>query len=190
METCPQILILIGNQPCRASIETEFQCSIISEELYNEFKARGLDSLELPTQNIVLKNAFTGRTKRVKRQALVQLQINNVSLDQISSISTQLVTPLLLGMDFCMDNKVVIDFPKKTIVIKADDESATEVDLVNERRDVYINIDSPVSRANNLKTDDFPLTSQLDHMVNQPFPGSPDHIIQWKTSRRRRVITR
>jgi len=87
VETCRQIQILIGNQPCRALIDTGCQCSIISEELYSEFKARGLDSLELPTQNVVLKSAFKGRTKRVKRQALVKLQINNVSLDQIILIS-------------------------------------------------------------------------------------------------------
>jgi hypothetical protein len=68
VETCPQIQILIGNRPCRALIDTGCHCSIISEESYNEFKARVLDSLELPTQNVVLKSAFTGRTKRVKRQ--------------------------------------------------------------------------------------------------------------------------
>ena len=97
-----------GNQPCRALIDTRCQCSIISEERYNEFKAKGLDSLELPMQNVVLKIAFKGRTKRIKWKALVKLQINNVSLDQIILISPQLVTPLLLGMDFCMDNLVVI----------------------------------------------------------------------------------
>jgi hypothetical protein len=70
VETCLQIQILIGTQPCRALIDTGCQCSIISEELYTDFKATGLDSLELPTQNVVLKSAFTGRTKRVKRQAL------------------------------------------------------------------------------------------------------------------------
>jgi len=76
-----------------------------------------------------LKSAFAGRTKSVKRQVLVKLQINNISLDQIILISPQLVKTLLLGMEFCMDNHVVIDFPKKTIVINADDEeSATKVD--------------------------------------------------------------
>jgi hypothetical protein len=90
VETCPQIRILIGNQPCRALIDTGCQCSIISEELYNEFKARGLDSLELPTQNVILTSVFTGRTKRVKRQALVKIHINNFSLDQIILISSQL----------------------------------------------------------------------------------------------------
>jgi len=167
VETCPQIQILIGNQPCRALIDTGCQRSIISEELYNEFKARGLDSLELPTQNMVLKSAFIGRTKRVKLQALVKLQINNVSLDQIILISPHLFTPLLLGMDFCMDNHVVIDFPKKTIVINADDEeSATEVDLVNEGRNVDISIDSPVTRAIYLVTVELPPTPQLDLLAN------------------------
>jgi hypothetical protein len=87
--------------------------TVPSEELYSEFKARGLEGLELPTRNVVVKCVFVGRTKRVKRQALVKLQINNFSLDKIILISPQLVTPLLLGMDFCMDNHVVIDFPKK-----------------------------------------------------------------------------
>jgi DNA-directed RNA polymerase subunit L len=81
VETCPQIQILIGNHPYRALTDTGCQCSIILEELYNEFKATGLHTLELPTQNEVLKSAFTGRIKRVKRQALVKLQTNNVSLD-------------------------------------------------------------------------------------------------------------
>jgi hypothetical protein len=148
--------------------------SIISEELYNKFKARGLHSLELPTQNVVLKSAFTGRTKRVTRQALVKLQINNVSLDQIILISPQLVTPLLLGMDFCMDNHVVIDFPKKTIIINADNkESATKVNLVNEGRHSDHNIDSPVTRVINLGTAELPPTPQLDCIVNPSIPDPP-----------------
>jgi len=116
---------------------------------------------------VVLKSVFTGRTKTVKWQALVELQINNVSLDQIILISPQLVTPLLLGMDVCMDNHVVIDFPKKVIVINADDEeSATEVDLVNERRNIDSNTDSPVNRAINTGAADLPPTPQLDRIVN------------------------
>jgi hypothetical protein len=174
VETFPQIQILVRNQPCRALIHTGCQCSVISEELYNDFKARGLHSLELPTQNLLLKSAFTSRTKRVKLEALLQLQINNVSLEQIILISPQLVTPLLLGMDFCMDNNAVIDFSRKSIVINADDEeSATKVDLVNERRNIDSSIDSPLSRAINLGTADLPPTPQLDRMVNTSIPNSP-----------------
>jgi hypothetical protein len=69
-----------------------------------------------------------------------------------------------------MDNHVVIDFPKKTIVINADDEeSATEVDLVNERR----NIDSPVTRAINLGIAELPPTPQRDCIVNPSISDPP-----------------
>jgi hypothetical protein len=147
-----QIQVLIGNQPCRALTDNGCQCSI-SEELYNYFKTRRLDSLELPTQNVVLKSAFTGRTKSVKGQALVQLQINYVLLGQIILISPESVTTLLLGIDFCMDNHVVTDSPKKTIVINADDElCATELNLVNGKQKSDSSIDSPDSRNIKLGT--------------------------------------
>jgi hypothetical protein len=73
-----------------------------------------------------------------------------------------------------MDNHVVIDFPKKTIVINADDEdSATEVDFVNERRNMDSSIDSPVTRAVNLGTAELPPTPQLDRIVNPSISDPP-----------------
>jgi hypothetical protein len=83
-----------------------------------------------------------------------------------------------------MDNHV-IDFPKKTIVINADDESATEVDLVNEGRKSTIALTATqLPEVKNLGTPEFPLTPQLDHIVNASISGPT---IQWKTSRRRPV---
>ena len=74
-------------------------------------------------------------------------------------------------MDFCMENHVVIHFPKKMIVTNADDvDCATEVDLVNERRNINRNIDSPVTRAIKLGTAGFPPTPQLDRIVNPSIP--------------------
>ena len=77
-------------------------------------------------------------------------------------------------MEFCMDNHVVIDFPKKKIIINADDkESATEVDLVNEGRHSDHSIDSPVNRTIILGTAELPPTPQLDRIVNPSIPNSP-----------------
>jgi hypothetical protein len=121
-----------------------------------------------------MKSAFTVRTKRVRRQALVKIQINNISLDQIILISPELVTPLLLEMDYCRDNHFVIDFPKTTIIINADDEeSATEVDLVNEGRNIGSSIDSPVTIVINLGAAELPSKPQLDHIVNLSIPDLP-----------------
>jgi hypothetical protein len=55
-----------------------------------------------------------------------------------------------------MHNHVVIEFPRKKIIKNADDkESATEVDLVNEGRNIGSRIDSPVTRVINLRTAKF-----------------------------------
>jgi hypothetical protein len=71
-----------------------------------------------------------------------------------------------------MDNHVVIDFPK--IIINADDkESATQVDLVNEGRNISSSIDSPVTRVINLGTAKLPPTPQLDRIVNPSIPDPP-----------------
>ena len=84
-------------------------------------------------------------------------------------------------MIFCMDNYVIIDFPKKMIVITADDEdSATEVHLVNERRNIDHNIDSRVTRAIKLGAAHFPHPPQLDRIVNQSFPGPPTLVYNGK----------
>jgi hypothetical protein len=65
-----------------------------------------------------------------------------------------------------MDN-YVIDFPKRTIVINADDkESAVQVDLVNERRSIDSSTDIPVTRAINIGTTEIPSTPQRDRIVN------------------------
>jgi hypothetical protein len=45
-------------------------------------------------------------------------------------------------MDFCIDIHVVIDFPQKTIINADDEESATEVAVVNGRPNIESSIDS------------------------------------------------
>jgi hypothetical protein len=69
-----------------------------------------------------------------------------------------------------MDNHVVIDFPKKKIIINAyDKESATVVDLVNEGR----HSDHSIDKVINLVTAELPLTPQLDRIVNPSIPNTP-----------------
>jgi hypothetical protein len=73
-------------------------------------------------------------------------------------------------MDFCMNSHVVIEFPKKAIIINAHDkDSSTEIAFVNARR----NMDSPVARANDLRTAYFPLLPQLDRGVGPSISDPP-----------------
>jgi hypothetical protein len=67
------------------------------------------------------------------------------------------------------------------IVINADDEgSATEVNLVNEIRNMDSSIDNPVSRAINLGTADLLPTPQLDRIVNPSVSDPPTPLYNGK----------
>jgi len=111
VESCPQIKILIENQLCTALTGTKCQCPVISEDLRNELKTKGLSSFKQPIQNIVLQIVFPDKAKRERRQAMIEFNCNDVIIDQIFLISPQLVTNLLMGMDFCVNSVLVIDFP-------------------------------------------------------------------------------
>jgi hypothetical protein len=110
VESCPQIKILIGpiiHRPHwhKMPVFRNFR------GLTQRVKAKGLSSFELPTQNVVLQIAFPDETKRERRQAVIEFHCNDVIIDQIFLITPQLVTNLLMGMDFCVYSILVIDFP-------------------------------------------------------------------------------
>ena len=66
--SCPQVKFLIGSHQHSAVLDTGCEASILSKQLYNELKANGVESLELPTQNVVLLGAFSRKAHRVRKQ--------------------------------------------------------------------------------------------------------------------------
>jgi len=55
--TYPQAKFL-DHQHCEAVLHNEYQCSVISEEMCKELKFTGVNTLELPVQNVVLMRAL------------------------------------------------------------------------------------------------------------------------------------
>ena len=79
-------------------------------DLHNQLNTKGLSSFKLPTQNVVLQIAFPDKAKRERRPAMIEFHCNDVIIDQIFLITPQLVTNMLMGMDFCVNSVLVIDF--------------------------------------------------------------------------------
>ena len=82
----------------------------MSQDLYNKLRDNGMRNLELPVQNMKLVSAFNDRATKVKTQALLTLEFGEVSVDQIFLIVPRLMTQVLIGVDFCVVNKVTISF--------------------------------------------------------------------------------
>jgi hypothetical protein len=81
----------------------------MSEQLYRELKSNGVESLEMPRQNIVLVGTFSRKEQRVRKQVYLTLNFGGVLVDQIFLVSEQLLTPMLIGYDFCIANCVILD---------------------------------------------------------------------------------
>jgi hypothetical protein len=96
--------------------------SILNEQLYNRLRLLGLDCLELPTQHLNLVSAFNERSKRIRKQALFEIQIGDNTVDKVVSLSPQLLTDEILGLDFLIDHAAQISFPDRTVSLKINEK--------------------------------------------------------------------
>jgi hypothetical protein len=108
---CPKLKIMIGGEEISAMLDTGCELSILNEQLYNKLRLLGLNCLELPTQHLNLVSAFNGRSKRIRKQALLEIQIGDSTADQVILISPQLLTDAILGIDFLVDHAAELSFP-------------------------------------------------------------------------------
>jgi hypothetical protein len=134
--SCPQVKFLIGSHQYSAGLDTVCEASILSEQLCNELKANGVESLELPTKkNFVLVGAFSRKAHRLRKQVFLTLKFGHIHIDQILLVSEQLLTPMLIGYDFCIADGIILDFQRGTLILKHDDDESTEVEIMNRREE-------------------------------------------------------
>jgi len=64
-----------------------------------------------------LVSAFNDKSKRVKKQALLEVNIGTTKLDQVVLLSAQLLTEVILGTDFLINYEAEISFPERRIAL-------------------------------------------------------------------------
>ena len=64
----------------------------------------------MPIQNAVLVSAFGNRNRRIKKQAMLEVPIQEYVPDNVFLVSDQLVAPLILGTDYLLSSNVVMNF--------------------------------------------------------------------------------
>jgi len=119
---CPKLRIKIAGEEIEALIDTGCEMSILNENLYNKLRHAGLQCLELPTQHVYLVSAFNDKSKRVKKQALLEVNIGGTKLEQVVLLSAQLLTEAILGLDFLINYGVEISFPERRITLRVKKE--------------------------------------------------------------------
>jgi hypothetical protein len=126
---CPKLLIKILDQEIFALIDTGCELSIMNEHLYNRLRHEGFKCFELPTQQVNLLSACNKTSNRVKKQAMLDVKIGDFKVNQIVLLSPQLLTDAILGLDFRVDYKAVINFAEQSITLKINGEN-TKIEFI------------------------------------------------------------
>ena len=121
-QECPRVKIQILDRHIPALIDTGCEVSIMNECLYNQLKHHGLNCLELPTQHVNLLSAFSKKSNRVKRQALLKFKLTTTEVNQVVLLTPQLVTDVILGLDFLIEYTAVINFARRNMSLTIGDE--------------------------------------------------------------------
>jgi hypothetical protein len=119
---CHKLTIMVSGEVVSALLDTGCELSILNEQLYNKLRLGGLNCLELPTQHLNLVSAFNERSMRIRKQALLEIQIGDSTVDQVILLSPQLLTDAILGLDFLVDYAAEISFPDRTISLKINEK--------------------------------------------------------------------
>ena len=114
--------IKIAGEEREALIDTGGEISILNEHLYNKLRHAVLKCVELPTQHVNLVSAFSDKSKRVKKQALLEVNNGGPKLDQVVLLSAQLLTEAVLGLDSLINYEAEISFPERRITLIVNEE--------------------------------------------------------------------
>jgi hypothetical protein len=119
---CPKLKIKIAGEEIQVLIDMGCEMSILNENVHNELRHAGLKCPEIPIQRVNLVNAFNNRSKNVKKQALLEIDIGSTNLEEVTLLSTQLLGEASLGLDFLINYQAEISFPERRIALRLDEE--------------------------------------------------------------------
>ena len=106
---CPYVQLDISDEKLIAVLDTGAEIPLMPERVFEDLLAKGLRAPQLPVVNGALITAFGSRSKRIKRQALIEFKIDGVSYEQVYMIAPNLVPVAILGINFLKETNVVIN---------------------------------------------------------------------------------
>jgi hypothetical protein len=89
----------------RALLDSGAQVSIISENVYEQLIINNGEYPTIPVSSTVLVSAFNSKSKRIKKQTLIEFVIGeNDKYENAFLVAPKLVTPVILGSDFLYEH--------------------------------------------------------------------------------------
>jgi hypothetical protein len=110
----PQMNIKVsGKFNIIAIVDSGTEVNLLSERVYEEPAKTGLEIPVLPVENVILVTAFGRRSKRIRRQALLEFSTGHV-FETVVMISAQLANDAIIGCQFLKEYGFRINFDSET----------------------------------------------------------------------------
>jgi hypothetical protein len=84
--------------------------NLVAEKVYDQLIEAGMSIPELPLENVALISAFGTKTRRIKKQSLLEFCIGEDKFECVFLVSPQLINPVILGASFASEYGISIDF--------------------------------------------------------------------------------
>ena len=113
----PQLLLKIYGIEAWALLDTGSQVTAISEKFYEKIKSKN-KIIEMPVSNVVVSTAIGSKHTTVKKQVLLEFKCDEYVNNQICLVIPFLLSDIVLGNDWNLENGVIINYSNQSIQIK------------------------------------------------------------------------
>lgn len=107
--SCPEIKLEISGVPVQALVDTGSEVSCISQELYERYRAVFEKVPTLPVMGQIIKGATGEKSKRIKIQIWVTIQIADIRKNAALLVIPGLVKECIIGYDILHELKLILD---------------------------------------------------------------------------------
>ena len=113
----PQLLIKFNEIEAWSLLDTGSQVTAMSEKFYEKLKSKR-KLLEMPVSNILVSTAIGKKSTSVKKQILVEFEIDGFKGSQVCIIIPYLSSEVILGNDWNLKNGIIINYNSQSIQIR------------------------------------------------------------------------
>ena len=135
---CPRISVKINEQSFENLLDSGSNATCISEESFAILKTKSFKIL--PVTNLFIAGAFGKKSLRIKNQIYVELLIGERQIKTILLIVPSLSHIIIIGSDWLLQNKVIIDYDDQSIQVQGTIIREPQISFTSQKPETFKSI--------------------------------------------------
>lgn len=160
--TSPLINAKIENIECKILIDSGCKITCISKEFYDKIYKENSNILKIPVTGVKLVGATGGKSRNVRFQAYLDMEINQTKFNLVALVVENLIHSVIIGTDWLYQQEGKIDFSQEILQIKNNRIPFTETNELGTEQDKILVGEININSENNINTNYKPIEENLN----------------------------